>query len=167
MLLKERQFARIVGMDVSHRSLEHAAENLHYDRLPTLQKERIKLLHGSLVYRDERLAGFEAAAVIEVVEHLDPPRLAAFERVVFEFARPGTVVLTTPNRDYNVKWPALPAGKFRHRDHRFEWSRAEFQDWANGIAGRFGYTVRIVPVGPEEAAIGAPTQMAVFVRSAK
>jgi 3' terminal RNA ribose 2'-O-methyltransferase Hen1 len=162
MLLKERQFNRIVGLDVSHRVLEMAAENLHYDRLPTLQKERLKLLHGSLMYRDERLAGFDAAAVVEVIEHLDPPRLAAFERVLFECARPGTVVLTTPNREYNVKWETLPAGKFRHRDHRFEWTRAEFQDWANSVAGRFGYSVRFLPVGPEDGAVGAPTQMGVF-----
>ncbi len=165
ILLNERQFTRIVGLDVSHRVLEMAVENLHYDRLPALQKERLKLLHGSLMYRDERLAGFDAAAVVEVVEHLDPPRLAAFERVLFEFARPGTVVLTTPNREYNVKWETLPAGKFRHRDHRFEWTRAEFQGWANGIAARFGYTVRFLPVGPEDAVVGAPTQMGVFERA--
>jgi hypothetical protein len=75
---------------------------------------------GSLMYRDEHPAGFEAAVVVEVIEHLDPPRLAAFERVLFEFARPRTVVLTTPNREYNVKWETLPARKFRHCDHRFE-----------------------------------------------
>jgi SAM-dependent methyltransferase len=164
MLLKERQFTRIVGLDVSHRVLEMAVDNLHYDRLPALQKERLKLLHGSLMYRDERLAGFDAAAVVEVIEHLDPPRLAAFERVLFEFARPGTVVLTTPNREYNVKWETLPAGKFRHRDHRFEWTRAEFQDWANRIAMRFGYNVRFLPVGPEDEAVGAPTQLGLFQR---
>lgn len=162
MLLKERQFTRIVGVDVSHRVLEMAMDKLHYDRLPALQKERLKLLHGSLMYRDERLAGFDAAAVVEVIEHLDPPRLAAFERVLFECARPRQIVITTPNREYNVKWETLPAGKFRHRDHRFEWTRAEFQGWANSIAKRFGYAVRFLPVGPEDAAVGAPTQMGVF-----
>jgi 3' terminal RNA ribose 2'-O-methyltransferase Hen1 len=166
MLLKERQFNRIVGLDVSHRVLERAADNLHYDRLPALQKERLKLLHGSLMYRDERLAGFDAAAVVEVIEHLDPPRLAAFERVLFECARPGTVVLSTPNREYNVKWESLPADKFRHRDHRFEWTRAEFQDWASRIAARFGYSVRFLPVGPEDSTVGAPTQMGLFERKA-
>lgn len=166
LLLKERQFARIVGMDVSHRSLEMASEKLRLDRLPPMQKARLQLLHGSLMYRDDRLAGFDAAAVVEVVEHLDPPRLAAFERVLFEFARPGTVALTTPNREYNVKWESLPAGKFRHRDHRFEWTRAEFQDWANAVAARFGYRVRFLPVGPEDAVVGAPTQMGVFERNA-
>ena len=95
------------------------------------QAERLKLIHGSLIYRDKRLEGFDAAAVVEVIEHLDPPRLSALERVLFEFARPQTVVLTTPNREYNVTWETLPAGQFRHSDHRFEWTRQEFQQWAN------------------------------------
>jgi len=108
------------------------------------------------------LEGFDAAAVIEVVEHHDPPRLSAFERVLFEFAKPQTIVLTTPNREYNVTWETLPAGQFRHPDHRFEWTRQEFQDWANVIAGRFGYTVRFVAVGPEDEKLGPPTQMGIF-----
>ncbi len=161
-LLKERQFTEIVGMDVSHRALEIASERLHYDRMPELQKKRLRLIHGSLIYRDERLSGFDAAAVVEVIEHLDPPRLAAFERVLFECARPATVVITTPNSEYNVKWETLPAGKFRHRDHRFEWTRAEFQKWANGVAVRFGYSARFVSIGPEDQAVGSPTQMAVI-----
>lgn len=165
VLLKERQFTEIVGLEVSHRALELARDRLRYDRLPPRQKERLKLLHGSLIYRDARLAGYDAAAVVEVVEHLDPPRLAAFERVLFGFARPGTVVLTTPNREYNVKWETLPAGKLRHRDHRFEWTRAEFRAWAEGVAARFGYAVRFLPVGPEDTALGAPTQMGVFIRA--
>lgn len=162
LLLKERQFTRITGLDVSHRALEIAAENLNLERLPPTLREKIQLLHGSLMYRDQRLAGFEAAAVVEVIEHLDPPRLAAFERVLFEFAQPATVVLTTPNREYNVKWETLPAGTFRHRDHRFEWTRAEFQAWANAVAERFSYTVRFGPVGTEDPIVGSPTQMAVF-----
>lgn len=163
-LLADRQFTEIVGMDVSWRSLEIASERLKLDRLPPMQKERVKLLHGSLMYRDTRLSGFDAAAVVEVIEHLDPPRLAAFERVVFEFARPGTVVITTPNAEYNTKWETLPAGQFRHRDHRFEWTRAQFQDWANGIAARFGYGVRFVSVGDGDPTVGSPTQMGVFTR---
>src|SRR5579862_1755012 len=161
-LLKDKQFEEVVGMDVSIRSLEVARDRLKLDRLPERQAARIKLLHGSLIYRDRRLDGFDAAAVVEVVEHLDPPRLSAFERVLFEFARPGTVVLTTPNREYNVTWETLPAGQFRHPDHRFEWTRQEFRGWAEGIAGRFGYAVRFQPIGPVDAALGAPTQMATF-----
>jgi len=101
---------------------------------------------------------------VEVIEHLDAARLAAFERVLFECAKPKSIVITTPNREYNVKWETLPAGKFRHRDHRFEWTRAEFQTWANGVASRFGYNVRFLPVGPEDSAVGSPTQMGVFER---
>jgi 3' terminal RNA ribose 2'-O-methyltransferase Hen1 len=163
-LLKDRQFEEIVGLDVSIRSLESAQRRLKLERLPAGQANRVKLIHGSLMYRDKRMDGFDAAAVVEVVEHLDPPRLAAFERVLFEFARPRTVVLTTPNQEYNVTWETLPAGKFRHSDHRFEWSRAEFQSWAEAVASRFGYSVRFLPVGPEDAALGSPTQMGVFWR---
>ena len=162
LLLDDRQFTRIVGMDVAYRSLEIAKDRLRLDRLPAMQRERIELIHGSLTYRDQRLAGFDAASVVEVIEHLDPPRLSAFERVAFEFARPRTVVVTTPNAEYNVRWPTLPAGRFRHRDHRFEWTREEFQRWAAGVASRFGYTVRFSPVGPVDGEVGSPTQMAIF-----
>jgi 3' terminal RNA ribose 2'-O-methyltransferase Hen1 len=164
LLLAERQFAEIAGMDVSVRALDAAESRLKLDRLAPKQRERIRLLHGSLVYRDARLGGFDAAAVVEVVEHLDPPRLRAFERVLFESARPATVVLTTPNAEYNVMWPSLPAGRFRHQDHRFEWTRAEFQAWAGGMASRFGYDVTFRPIGDEDGAAGSPTQMAIFTR---
>ena len=163
-LLKDKSIAEIVGMDVSYRSLGLAAERLHLETMPPKQRERIKLIQGSLMYRDKRLTGFDAAAVVEVIEHLDEPRLAAFERVLFEFARPQTVVLTTPNADYNVKFETLPAGQFRHRDHRFEWTREQFQKWANQIGDRFGYTVECKPVGEEDQQVGAPTQMGIFRR---
>lgn len=166
MLLEDRRFTEIVGMDVSFRALEHARERLHLDRMPEAQRSRLTLLHGSLTYRDARLAGYDAAVVMEVIEHLDPPRLAAFGRVLFDAARPGTVVLTTPNREYNVLFPALPTGQLRHRDHRFEWTRAEFAAWAGDTADRFGYAVRFVPVGPEDDELGPPSQMAVFTRQA-
>jgi 3' terminal RNA ribose 2'-O-methyltransferase Hen1 len=167
-LIADRQFERIVGLDVSIRSLELASRRLNLDRLSERQAERIKLIHGSLIYRDKRLSGFDAAALVEVIEHLDPPRLSALERVLFEFARPKAVVMTTPNREYNVMWETLPAGEFRHGDHRFEWNRQEFQDWANRVAKQHGYSVRFLPIGPVDAAVGSPTQMAVFedIRSA-
>lgn len=164
-LLKDRQFEEVLGMDVSIRTLEIATRRLKLERLPEVQANRVKLVHGSLMYRDKRLAGFDAAAVVEVVEHLDPPRLRAFERGLFEFARPGTVVLTTPNREFNVTWETLPAGTFRHADHRFEWTRQEFRTWAEGVAGRFGYAVRFLPVGPEHPEHGSATQMGLFTRS--
>jgi 3' terminal RNA ribose 2'-O-methyltransferase Hen1 len=163
-LLADKQFINILGVDVSLRSLEIAHRRLGLDRLPSMQRNRIRLRHGALTYRDEQLAGFDAAAIVEVVEHLDPARLSAFECVVFQHDRPRTVVLTTPNREYNVMWESLPAGATRHADHRFEWTRAEFQNWASAVAERFGYAVRILPVGPENAELGAPSQMAIFER---
>jgi 3' terminal RNA ribose 2'-O-methyltransferase Hen1 len=151
-------------MDVSGRVLDMAESRLKLDRLARKQRERIRLLHGSLMYRDARLSGFDAASVVEVIEHLDPPRLRAFERVLFESARPATIALTTPNAEYNVKWPSLPAGQFRHQDHRFEWTRSQFQNWAGQVASRFGYEVSVRPVGDEDSQLGPPTQMAVFRR---
>jgi 3' terminal RNA ribose 2'-O-methyltransferase Hen1 len=164
LLLKERQFEKLVGMDVAYRVLEIARERLHWETMPEKQRERIELIQGSLNYRDKRLEGFDAAAVVEVIEHLDAARLAALERVLFEFARPGVVVMTTPNREYNVKWETLPAGEMRHKDHRFEWTRAEFEAWGKGVAARFEYGVEFLPVGEVDAVVGSPTQMGVFRR---
>lgn len=161
-LLEGRTFERVVGMDVSYRGLELAQKRLRLDQLAPAIRQRIELMHGSLMYRDKRLSGFDAATVIEVIEHLDPPRLAAFERVVFEFAQPRAVIVTTPNAEYNARFATLPAGQLRHKDHRFEWTRAQFRTWADTIASRFGYAARFVPVGPEDPALGPPTQMGVF-----
>jgi 3' terminal RNA ribose 2'-O-methyltransferase Hen1 len=161
-LLGEKQFTDIVGMDVSTVALEIAARKLNFDRLPPMQRQRISLIQGSLGYRDNRLEGYDAAAVVEVIEHLDAPRLAAFERVLFEFARPKMIVVTTPNVEYNVRFETLPAGKFRHKDHRFEWTRKQFQDWAARVADKFAYAVEFAPIGPVDAEVGSPTQMALF-----
>ena len=161
-LLEHKQFEQVIGMDVSHRALEMAHNRLNLERLTEHQRARVNLLQGSLTYRDKRLEGFDAAALVEVIEHLDPPRLAALERNVFEFAKPSTVVVTTPNREYNAHWETLPAGTMRHSDHRFEWTRLEFETWARAVAERFAYAVRFVAVGLEDAALGSPTQMAVF-----
>jgi len=161
-LMREPQFERIAGVDISHRALEVATARLRLERLAPKQRERVELFQTALTYRDKRLSGFDAAAAVEVIEHLDPPRLRSFGRVVFGEARPRTIVVTTPNREYNVKFAGLPAGDFRHRDHRFEWTRAEFHQWAQPIAEKYGYDVRFLPIGPEDSAVGAPTQMAVF-----
>jgi 3' terminal RNA ribose 2'-O-methyltransferase Hen1 len=161
-LAKERQFTRLAGMDVSPLALERARDRLHLDHAGDYARERLQLFQGSLIYRDARLEGYDAAVVLEVVEHLDPPHLEAFERVLFEFARPPLVVLTTPNREYNVKYENLPPGGLRHPDHRFEWTRAEFRGWAEGAAGRHGYRVRLSAIGDHDPALGGPTQMGVF-----
>lgn len=164
VLLSEPAFERILGLDVSHRALERATERLRLDEMPLRRRERISLLHGSLTYRDKRLEGFDAAAVIEVIEHLEPMRLAAFARVLFDCARPGLVIVTTPNVEYNVHFASLLPGRLRHGDHRFEWTRAEFHAWASGVAQRFGYALTISMIGPDDPVTGAPTQMGVFRR---
>ncbi len=161
-MLKERKITRLVGLDVSIKALEYAAERLNLDRLPAAVRNKIELLHGSLTYRDKRLSHFDVAMVIEVIEHLDKGRLAAFERVLFEFAKPKAAIVTTPNVEFNVKFETLPAGQFRHPDHRFEWSRAEFEGWSQRICEHYGYSVQFLPVGEVDLVVGAPTQMAVF-----
>jgi 3' terminal RNA ribose 2'-O-methyltransferase Hen1 len=162
-LLADATFTRVIGTDVSNRALELAARRLA--RMPERQRDRAELFQSSLVYRDERLAGFDAAVLMEVIEHVDPPRLTALARAVFGFAAPATVVVTTPNAEHNVRYPGLAPGTLRHRDHRFEWTRPQFRDWAAAAAAKFGYTVRFLPVGPEDALAGPPTQMAVFHRT--
>lgn len=163
-LIKDRNLERIVGMDVSIRALERASDRLRLDQLAPARREQIQLIHGSLVYRDRRLEGFDAATICEVIEHLDPPRLASLERSVFEHARPSCIILTTPNAEYNAKFESMRPGEFRHGDHRFEWTREEFQTWACDVAKRHSYTVTFAPIGPEDAEYGAPTQMGVFSR---
>lgn len=165
-LLALRSVSRLTGVDVSHRALEIARERLHVDRLPAAVQQKLTLLHGSLTYRDARFAGHDLATVVEVIEHLDAARLGTFTRVLFECARPRAIVMTTPNREYNALFPMLPAGLFRHPDHRFEWTRAEFQAWAGEQAQRHSYDVRHEPIGDVDAALGAPTQMAIFTRAA-
>ncbi|GGZ88111.1 3' terminal RNA ribose 2'-O-methyltransferase Hen1 [Streptomyces echinoruber] len=161
-LLKDRRFTEIVGVDVSRRALALAERRLRLERMGERQASRVRLLQGSLVYTDTRLKGYDAAVLSEVVEHVDPPRLPALEYAVFGTARPRTVIVTTPNVEYNVRWETLPAGHVRHDDHRFEWTREEFRTWARAVAARHGYAVDFRPVGPDDPEVGPPTQMAVF-----
>ncbi|MGW2729760.1 3' terminal RNA ribose 2'-O-methyltransferase Hen1 [Streptomyces sp. NPDC001494] len=164
-MLKDVRFTEIVGVDVSVRALTIASRRLRLDRMGERQAARVSLVQGSLAYTDKRLKGYDAAVLSEVIEHLDLPRLPALEYAVFGHARPRTVVVTTPNVEYNVRWETLPAGHVRHGDHRFEWTREEFRAWAAAVAGRHGYEVAFVPVGPDDPEVGPPTQMAVFSAS--
>lgn len=163
-LVRDRSIERLLGVDVSIRALSVAARRLKLDRHEGNKSERMELRHGSILYKDSALLGFDAAACVEVIEHLDESRLSAFERVLFAEARPKTVVITTPNAEYNERFENLPAGRMRHKDHRFEWTRAQFEDWAKGVCARHGYAVHHSAIGPVDEALGAPTQMAVFSR---
>ncbi|MFM9444716.1 3' terminal RNA ribose 2'-O-methyltransferase Hen1 [Streptomyces acidiscabies] len=163
-LLKDVRFTEIVGLDVSVRALTIAARRLKLDRMGERQASRVTLRQGSLAYTDKRLKGYDAAVLSEVVEHLDLPRLPALEYAVFGAARPRTVLVTTPNVEYNVRWETLPAGHVRHGDHRFEWTREEFRTWAGEVAERHGYDVEFTPIGPDDPEVGPPTQMATFTQ---
>ena len=161
-ILKETRCPEIIGLDVSSRSLEIAAERLRLDRLPPRQKQRIKLLQGSLLYRDRRITGVDIAIVSEVIEHIDPDRLDAFARALFGYAQPRCVIITTPNIEYNAKFEQMKPGQLRHSDHRFEWTRREFSDWTEQICQQFGYAAELSGIGEVDAALGAPTQMAII-----
>ncbi|HVQ95607.1 MAG TPA: 3' terminal RNA ribose 2'-O-methyltransferase Hen1 [Mycobacteriales bacterium] len=163
-LLADRAFREVVGVDVSDRALRQAERRLRLDRMPDAMRERLRLIQSSLTYTDKRLTGYDAAVLMEVIEHVDPPRLASLERAVFGSARPATVVVTTPNAEYNIRYEGLAAGAMRHPDHRFEWGRAEFAGWADRVAAGYGYAVQVRPVGPVDAAVGAATQLALFSR---
>ena len=164
-LLEDRAVERVLGVDVSHRAIEAAARRLHLDTMPERQRARVELVQSSLTYTDARVVGFDAAVLMEVIEHVDPPRLSALERAVLGHARPGVLVVTTPNAEHNVRYERLEHGHLRHHDHRFEWTRAEFETWASGAAARHGYAVRFAPVGVVDPEVGPPTQMAVLTRT--
>ncbi|WP_037105749.1 3' terminal RNA ribose 2'-O-methyltransferase Hen1 [Rhodococcoides fascians] len=161
-LLADTSFARIVGVDVSARALDAAERRLRVADLPDRQRGRIELLQSSATYRDSRLFGVDAFVLMEVIEHVDQDRLESLERSVFREARPTFVLVTTPNSEYNILYDGLAPGEFRHPDHRFEFTRAEFQRWADGIEG---YVARFESIGPVDERVGAPTQMAIFSRT--
>ncbi|MGR6316546.1 3' terminal RNA ribose 2'-O-methyltransferase Hen1 [Micromonospora soli] len=163
-LVADRRFTEVVGTDVSSQALTLAGRRLRLDRLPERQRDRIRLWQSALTYRDDRLRGYDAAVLMEVIEHVDPPRLPALEDAVFGHARPGTVVVTTPNVEYNVRYEGLGAGRFRHADHRFEWTRAEFAAWVGRVSAAHGYSATIDGVGDEDPEVGSPTQLAVLTR---
>lgn len=163
-LLRTAGFTRIVGVEVAPRILASAGDRLRLDEMPDMKRKRIELLQGSLVYRDDRLQGFDAAAVVEVIEHMDAERLPAFEQALFVHARPAAIIITTPNRDYNVLFAGLEGGKMRHPDHRFEWSRDEFRHWSESVAMKHDYHVRFEGIGIENVEHGSPTQMGIFTR---
>ncbi len=165
-LLAEPHIDQIVAVDVSARALQLAARNLNLDRMPDRQRERLTIFQSALTYRDDRLAGLDAAVLMEVIEHLDAERLPALERALFGFAAPAAVLVTTPNAEYNPHFATLEPGAKRHPDHRFEWTRPQFRAWADQTAGTYGYQVRFLPVGPEHPDAGPPTQFAVFTKQA-
>lgn len=161
-LMKETQFTQITGLDVTYQSLLRAKERLYFDHLSPKIKERIQLLHGSLMYKDERLLKHDAAALVEVIEHIELDRLDTFEKIVFDYLQLKTIIISTPNAEYNAVYEFLEDGNYRHDDHRFEWTRAEFKQWCNSIAETYNYEYIISFIGDENEEHGTPSQMAIF-----
>lgn len=164
LLLDQKQIRRVTAVDVSAHELEKAKTRLHYDTMNEHRKNKLTLMQASLTYRDTRFSEYDCACVIEVIEHIEPMRLPAFERNVFEFSGAKTVILTTPNKEYNDNYEFIPEGKLRHSDHRFEWTREEFKNWSEYICEKFGYTVEISGIGDNDESHGTPTQMGVFTK---
>ncbi len=160
-LSEDDLFEKIVGVDVSQLAISQARKKLNLDDIS--ESQRPQVLQGSLLYEDERLQGCDALTIVEVIEHINSDRLPEFEHIVFEFIRPKTIILTTPNAEYNVRYP-MPLGAFRDPDHRFEWTRQEFKKWAEAIAKQYGYTLTVTGIGDEYFELGTPTQMGVFCR---
>lgn len=165
LLLGEPQVKKVTACDVSVSVLEKAAQRLRLERMQPYRKNKLTLMQASLTYRDERFGGYDCACVIEVIEHIEPMRLPAFERSVFEFAAPRTVILTTPNREYNANYEHMQDNSLRHGDHRFEWTRAEFAEWTEHVCEKFGYACEISGIGDADEALGSPTQMGVFTKN--
>lgn len=165
LLLDERRFARVIGMDVSPRTLERAEKRLDVISMPVTKKARLSLFQGSLLYRDKRLEGLDAAVLVEVIEHLDLDRLPFLEESVFRSIRPRVVIITTPNVEHNARFVGLAKGAMRHRDHRFEWTREEFRTWGTRVALRHSYTVTWQGIGEDDPLLGPPTQMLIFEQS--
>ena len=157
-----KSVTEIVGVDVSLGVLRLAERRLRLDRAPERQRGRVRLLQSALTYTDDRLVGFDAAVLMEVIEHIDEARLDALAAAVFGHARPSTVVVTTPNVEFNARYQGLPEGKLRHHDHRFEWNRSQFAAWTAGVADRYRYQVELRGVGEPDPQLGPPTQMAIF-----
>ncbi|MBK6895665.1 MAG: 3' terminal RNA ribose 2'-O-methyltransferase Hen1 [Alphaproteobacteria bacterium] len=165
ILKKQKGFSKIAGCDVSTQSLEIANERLQ-SRFPKRGEPEIELFQSALTYKDKRFKDYDALVLVEVIEHVDEPRLPALERAVFG-AGVRVVLVTTPNGEYNALFETLPAGQFRHADHRFEWTRKQFEDWGTRVATSFGYDVTFAPIGDIDEKLGAPSQMAVFVKPEK
>lgn len=160
-LLREPQFTEIVGLETSGISLAQARTMLA-DHLGT-DHPRLTLRRGSYADHSIPLKGFDAAAMVETIEHVYPSELSTVERAVFGHFRPGFLFMTTPNREYNPLFDLGP-GEFREEDHKFEWDRKKFQHWARGVAQRNGYRVSFGGIGAFHPDFGEPTQTALFTR---
>lgn len=173
-LLKRLKFHReiehLVGVDVNGAKVKkkmHSLAPISTDYLqPSEDQLCVEMYQGSVTDRDARLRGFDLALSIELIEHLPVPDVERFSEVLFGYMAPVHAIISTPNSDFNPLLPGLRG--FRHPDHKFEWTRQEFQSWAEKVCAQFGYEVDITGVGQapdgRQAQFGFCSQIAVFHR---
>ncbi|MFN8770422.1 MAG: 3' terminal RNA ribose 2'-O-methyltransferase Hen1 [Neisseriaceae bacterium] len=164
-LLKDKSIDQITGCDISLKSLEIAENRLKIDDLPDIYKNKVNLFQSSLTYNDKRFYDYDAATLIEVIEHMNLDKLDFLKLTIFKFAKPGIVIITTPNVEYNSLFENLAPGKLRHNDHRFEWTRAQFANWSSEVAHQFNYSVTFYGIGNQDEQYGSPTQVGVFIKN--
>jgi len=152
---------RITGIDTDLDALRLLQARL--SELPKDPRARAQIAQASMTRAHRNLRGHDCACLVETIEHLPPGDLNRLERALFADMRPRHIIVTTPNADYN---PVLgvPAHRFRHPDHHFEWSRDRFGQWAGGVAARGGYTVTRRDVAGAHPVLGGASQMALFTR---
>lgn len=119
---------------------------------------------GSLFYRDERWVDQDVIILCEVIEHINEVRLPQVIHTLFTDYRPQTLIMTTPNREYNEVYQ-MDADEIRHTDHRFEWTRAELEQYCTQWIQNRPYTFTISGIGDKHEQHGQPTQMVVFRRT--
>ena len=161
-LAKEPAISKVVGIDISANRIEQAKRRLARQLGPS-ETDKTSLLTGAIGVQDARWSDCDAAALVETIEHIDVERLDMVERNVFGREHLRCIIVTTPNREYNHHY-GLEEGQKRHRDHRFEWSREEMREWAQGICQRYGLEASHEGIGEHHPDDGWPTQMAVFTR---
>lgn len=162
MLATSNRYEMMVGIDFSKEALAEAT-NRFQRHLTPVQRNHIQLIQGLITCGDPRMLNCDAVVATEVIEHLDGPRRAAFEHVVFRYIHPKLVLITTPNAEYNSKLRLQTLNKLRREDHHFEWSRAEFHAWVTSLSLRYDYYTQRLSIGTEDPIVGAPTQMGIFV----
>jgi 2-polyprenyl-3-methyl-5-hydroxy-6-metoxy-1,4-benzoquinol methylase len=152
------RLSELVGMDVCRASLLRLRTRLA-GCTPCVP--HIDLRTASMTDPAPDLAGFDCAVLVETIEHIAPDRLSALERALFRTMRPRTVVITTPNAEFNPLL-GVPRHRMRHPGHRFEWDRTTFRRWCMRVADATGYVASTHDIAGQHPDHGGASQMAVF-----
>ncbi|XP_065368052.1 small RNA 2'-O-methyltransferase [Calliphora vicina] len=130
---------------------------------------RVEVLLGSITDAVEQLYDVDAVIALEIIEHLHKEVLDKVPENIFGFIQPKLAIFSTPNSEFNVLFGPMLENGFRHHDHKFEWTRKEFQSWAHDICKTYSnYSVSFMGVGkapPQNKKLGYSTQIAIFARN--